>query len=140
MIRITFDKDYPVKQSIEFTEQAKKNKIPFKTYVYMKSPYSWFIEIDEKFKPLYLKFYEASVSDKKYMLQTVIPITPSEEAKLIRRQSDAHLNSEKFISPEIFIALKDKEYGCIFKYSNLTKIKTISKYVRLSRFRYLLDI
>ena len=123
----TFDENYDIAETNKFIENLKTNKIPYRTYISIKPPHNWYYEVDEKYKPVWLKYEEIQKSMIKYLLQTITPIDITDEKYLRRTPSTPKNDYEKFISPNIFKKAKDKEYCIIFRYKDLKEVQNISK-------------
>lgn len=123
----SFDDFYDIQEVNKFIDNLKTNKIPYRTYISIKPPHNWFYEVSDKYKPVWLKYDEIQKSMIKFLMQTIIPIDPSDEKYLRRTPSTPKSDFEKFISPNIFKKAKDKDYVIIFRYKDLKEIQNISK-------------
>lgn len=115
---ITFDDNYNITQYNDFITNLKNNKIPFKEYVSVKPPHNFYIGVDEKYLPVFLKYIEAPKSIDRWLVEKVTAFLPSEELFLKRKLSDSPVMFEKFISPKIFQDIQFNDYACIFRYKN----------------------
>lgn len=123
---LTFDPYYNIKESNEFIKNLKENKINFNTYILSKSPYYWFYEVADKYKPVFLKFNEANSTDLRFMLPKLKELTPSDE-NYLRRIPKTPSDFERYVSPNIFKKAKDAEYFCIFRYKSISEINKITE-------------
>ena len=124
---ITFDSYYTHTQYNDFIDNLKHNNIIFKEYVCIKSPYQFYIGIDEKYLPVFLKYKIASSTTIQYLLEKIVPFQSSDIYTLTRKTNDNAMSYEKFISPTIFKNIKLHDYACVFRYRNVEELMKITK-------------
>lgn len=124
---ITFDSYYTHTQYNDFLLNLRANKIIFEEFVCIKPPYQFYIYIEEKYLPVFLKYNIATSSLERYMLNKIRAYYPNEEYTLLRRQTDNPASFEKFVSPIIFRELRTANYACVFRYKNKEELIKISK-------------
>lgn len=122
---ITFDEFYDVQESNGFINNLIDNNIEFSTYILTRSPYYWFYEVADKYKPVFLKYSEATSTDIRLMLPKIRIVAPP-DYNYLRRISKNPSDIEKYISPNIFKKAKNSDYFCCFKYSSISYINGIS--------------
>lgn len=126
-IFMTFDEFYGVKDYNDFIANAVLNKIEFKEYISIKSPYRWYIEIDEKYKPVFLKYSLGAKGDEKWLLEKMMPLNPMEAYVLKRKVGDLPQEFSTFVTPNIFKDIPSLDYCVAFKYRNKEELRKISK-------------
>lgn len=124
---ITFDPYYGVDEFNKFLESAKNNNVKYTKYISIRPPYDWYIKVQDKDIPKWVDYKEATNDEIRYLISMIIPVYPSDEWFLYRREAKAKKDFESYISPKIFKDLKTAKFGMIFRYSNLNELLTISK-------------
>lgn len=124
---ITFDNYYTITDYNNFITNLKNNKINFKEFISTKSPYNFYIQIDDKYLPVFLKYNIVPDNTIRYLLEKVQGFYPNEKFYLTRKLSDSPLLFEKYISPKIFQDIKDNEYACVFRYKNKEELYRITR-------------
>lgn len=126
-VYITFDPYYDIIHYNEFIATAKLNKIEFKEFINVKAPYRWYIQIEEKYTPAFLRYNVLPKADDRWLLEKVIPLNPQEEYQVKRKVSSIPQNFQEFTSPYIFRQIIDEPYCVCFKYKNKEELMQISK-------------
>lgn len=124
---ITFDNYYTVTDYNNFLSNLDYNKVIYKEYVSIKAPYNFYIELDEKYLPVFLKYKEAPKGIEKYLLEKVQGFYPNEQFLLKRKVSDSPTQIEKFVSPMIFQDINNNQYACVFRYKNKEELIRITR-------------
>lgn len=126
-IYITFDGLYNINSYNQFIESAIKNKLEFKEYISIKAPYRWYIEIDQKYAPMFLQYSLLPKGDEKWLLEKINGLNPNEQWLLKRKVSSLPQNFEEFVSPYIFRQIPYEPYCVAFKYKNKDELVRYSK-------------
>ncbi len=126
-ILISFDESYDQVQYNSFIANLKTNKVEFKEFVSTRAPYYFYVEVDSKYTPVFLKYKVAPKGIYRYLLERVKPLQNNEQMLLTRRLSDSAINFEKFVSPNIFIDLKSADYAVVFRYRNKDQLIEMTK-------------
>lgn len=128
---ITFDGYYTPTEQRKFIEQYKNVRGPKqlqnKEYVCTRAPYRHFFEVNEPDLPVFLKYDIASSLEERYNVRKLIPLFPSEEYRMIRRDGDAPQEISKFIEPDAFKELRESDYAVLFRYSSQEQMLAASK-------------
>lgn len=126
-VYITFDGIYSIKNYNDFVNTAKAKKIELKEFINIRPPYRWYIQIEEKYLPVFLNYAVLPKADEKWLLEKMIPLNPMEEYILTRKVSDLPQDFQNFVSPNIFKDIPSADYCVMFKYKNKDELIKISK-------------
>jgi hypothetical protein len=124
---ITFDPYYNVTMYNSFVATAKKKGIPIKEYIEVRTPYNWYIQIEEKYLPVFLDYKVASKETENYLLEKLIPLFSNEAYTLTRKLSTLPQSFETFVSPDIFQKIPTASYAVCFRYKNKETLMRYSK-------------
>jgi hypothetical protein len=125
---VTFDDYYKPSEYNSFLNNLDYNNIEYEQYVCIRPPYHFYIYIDDKYLPVFLRYKIAESSIEKYMLNKIKAFYPNEKYMLTRKDSDSPSGSyEKYISPTIFKNIKNNDYACVFRYKNKEELIRISR-------------
>lgn len=124
---ISFDPYYTVTSYNNFIQAAKDNNVQFVEYISTITPYYWYIDVPQKYLPVFLKFKKCSKAEERWLVSKLVPLFASEEFALKRRETDRLTNFEKFTSSKVFRTLRHKEYACLFRYKREQELLDISR-------------
>ncbi len=124
---ITFDSYYSVDKYNQFLSAAKNNSINYLEYICVRTPYEWYIAIDNKDLPNFLNYDEISATNEKYLVSVLKPRDSSGRVSLLRRETDSPLKIEKFVSPNALKLARTKESVTVFRGFSKTRIIELSR-------------
>lgn len=119
----TLDNYYSVKFYNDTREALKNNQIKFKEFIEIKSPYNWYIKLDDNLKPIMVNYDEKQ--KYRFLVQKVKALRSNEEYLLQRREDDAGTNIKKYIFNDAF--RDSEEYGIFFHIKSKDELLKISK-------------
>ena len=119
----TLDNYYGVKFYNDTREALKNNQIKFKEFIEIKSPYNWYIKLDDNLKPIMVNYDEKQ--KYRFLVQKVKALRTNEEYLLQRREDDAGTNIKKYIFNDAF--RDSEEYGIFFHIKSKDELLKISK-------------
>ena len=119
----TLDNYYGVKFYNDTREALKNNQIKFKEFIEIKSPYNWYIKLDDNLKPIMVNYDEKQ--KYRFLVQKVQALRSNEEYLLQRREDDAGTNIKKYIFNDAF--RDSEEYGIFFHIKSKDELLKISK-------------
>ena len=119
----TLDNYYGVKFYNDTREALKNNQIKFKEFIEIKSPYKWYIKLDDNLKPIMVNYDEKQ--KYRFLVQKVQALRANEEYLLQRREDDAGTNIKKYIFNDAF--RDSEEYGIFFHIKSKDELLKISK-------------
>lgn len=119
----TLDNYYGVKFYNDTREALKNNQIKFKEFIEIKSPYNWYIKLDDNLKPIMVNYDEKQ--KYRFLVQKVKALRSNEEYLLQRREDDAGTNIKKYIFNDAF--RDSEEYGIFFHIKSKDELLKISK-------------
>lgn len=119
----TLDNYYGVKFYNDTREALKNNQIKFKEFIEIKSPYKWYIKLDDNLKPIMVNYDEKQ--KYRFLVQKVQALRSNEEYLLQRREDDAGTNIKKYIFNDAF--RDSEEYGIFFHIKSKDELLKISK-------------
>ena len=119
----TLDNYYGVKFYNDTREALKNNQIKFKEFIEIKSPYKWYIKLDDNLKPIMVNYDEKQ--KYRFLVQKVKALRSNEEYLLQRREDDAGTNIKKYIFNDAF--RDSEEYGIFFHIKSKDELLKISK-------------
>lgn len=124
---ITFDPYYTITSYNNFLQAAKDNKLQFTEYISTITPYYWYIDVPEKYLPVFVKYKKCSKAEERWLVAKLVPLFANEEFNLKRRETDKLANFEKFTTPKVFRTLRHKDYACVFRYKREQDLLEISR-------------
>lgn len=119
----TLDNYYGVKFYNDTREALKNNQIKFKEFIEIKSPYNWYIKLDDNLKPIMVNYDEKQ--KYRFLVQKVKALRSNEEYLLQRREDDAGTNIKKYIFNDAF--RDSEEYGIFFHIKSKDELLKISR-------------
>ena len=119
----TIDNYYSVKFYNQTKEALKNNSIKFSEFIDIKSPYSWYFNLDNGLKPIMVNYDEKE--KYRFLVSKVLALRPNEEYTLQRREDSSGNNIKKYIYNDAF---RDAE-----EYGILVHIKSKDELIKLSK-------
>ena len=123
---ITIDPYYDISFYNEAKEALKNNNVEFEQYINIKPPYDWYFKLDTK--PLMVNYDQATDSESRWMVNTVLPLRANEEYLLLRRENDNGPKALlKFVENEPLKAARTSDYAVFFTIRNREEAEKLSK-------------
>lgn len=123
---ITVDPYYDNQFYNECKEALKNNGVKFQQFINIKPPYDWYFKLDEK--PVMVNFDEATDSEVRWMVGTVMPLRANEEYLLLRRDNDNGAKALlKFVENEPLKQARTSDYAVFFHAKNREELESITK-------------
>ena len=117
----TIDPYYDVNFYNQSKEALKNNNVNFSEFIEIKSPYRWFLKLNES--PIMVNYDK--IEKNRFLVQKVQALRPNEEYLLQRRGNSEGTNIKRYIYNDAFRDAED--YGLFFN------IKNREEFIRLSR-------
>lgn len=117
----TIDPYYDVNFYNQSKEALKNNNVNFSEFIEIKSPYRWFLKLNES--PIMVNYDK--LEKNRFLVQKVQALRPNEEYLLQRRGNSEGTNIKRYIYNDAFRDAED--YGLFFN------IKNREEFIRLSR-------
>jgi hypothetical protein len=123
---ITIDPYYSTQFYNECKEALKNNQVPYKEFINIKAPYSWYFQLDQK--PLMVNYDVATDSESRWMVNAVLPLRPNEEYLLIRRDNDIGAKAIlRFVENEPLKEARLSNYAVFFTIKNRQEGEQLTK-------------
>ena len=123
---ITIDPYHDIQFYNEAKQALKNNGYQFKEFINIKTPYDWYLQVDQK--PMMVNYDIASSSEERWLVNTVQPLRPNEEYLFLRRNTDNGPKALlKFIENEPMKAARTADYAVFFTIRNREEGETLSK-------------
>ena len=119
----TIDNYYSVKFYNQTKEALKNNSIKFSEFIDIKSPYSWYFNLDNGLKPIMVNYDEKE--KYRFLVSKVLALRPNEEYTLQRREDSSGNNIKKYIYNDAF--RDSEEYGILFHIKSKDELIKLSK-------------
>lgn len=117
----TIDPYYDVNFYNQSKEALKNNNVNFSEFIEIKSPYRWFLKLNES--PIMVNYDK--IEKNRFLVQKVQALRPNDEYLLQRRGNSEGTNIKRYIYNDAFRDAED--YGLFFN------IKNREEFIRLSR-------
>ena len=127
MIYITFDEFYGVNEYNSFITAAKNNNVEFSEWISTRTPYNWYIRIDEKDTPKFVDYEKASDSDERFLIKKIDPMNTQDEYALLRRETDSGTNFTKFVINDMWEYISNSGNIVVFRDKSKESIMKMSK-------------
>jgi len=98
-------------------------------FISIKSPYQWYIQIDDKDVPTFLDYEIATNKEQRDLLSVITPTTFTEVIKYKRKVGDTDIDVESYITNRVFKGIKNKE-AFFFKFKNNQELLRLSKVLK----------
>ena len=120
---ITIDPYYDIKFYNSAIEAMRNNGVEFSEFISVKSPYHWFLKLDQA--PVMVNY--DTTEESKWLVSKVIPNQANQEY-LTYRRSDGHgKNIAKYINNIALAEAHKSDFACFFSARNSDFIKDVSK-------------
>lgn len=127
MAYITFDEFYDIEQYNDFLNAAKNNGVKYSEWINIRTPYNWYLKLDESDLPKFVDYEVATDNHEKYMIKKILPKNPQDEYKLHRRDSDSPTDFARFVVNDVWEYISKKKNLVVFKNRAREELMKISK-------------
>lgn len=122
---VTIDPYYDNEFYNECKEALKNNEVDFTEFLNIKSPYSWYFDIEQA--PVMVNYDRATGSQLRWMVSLVQPLRPNEEYLLLRRNKDKGRKAMlRYIENEPLKSARTSDYAVFFTVKNREELESIS--------------
>lgn len=123
---VTIDPYYDHNFYNQTKEALKNNGVVFGEYISTKTPFEWYFKVDQT--PIMVNYDLLDESNVRWLVSKVIPLRPTDEYKLLRRDNDVGPNMiAKFIENTPLKEASASPFAIFFTVSNKEEILQISK-------------
>jgi len=121
----TIDPYTSIVQYNEALQALRNNKVPFRQLISLRSPYHWYFELP--YAPLLVNYDELDKSSARYLVTKTVPIRPSDDYILQRRESSGLDGLSKYIENTPLLEARKAKYAVFFNATSFESLKFASK-------------
>lgn len=125
MALYTIDPYASIEQYNDSLQALRNNKVPFRQMISLRAPFMWYFELP--YAPLLVNYDTLDAKQLRYTVSKVVPITPSDDYTLIRRETNGIDGLIKYIENTPLMEARKSKFALFFNAPNMEGLKNASK-------------